>query len=160
MLAAATAWYVLTRRPVHEANHFTFHPIQEVAILFLGIFATMMPALDWLQANAARLGTATPGMFYWSCGALSRVLDNAPTYLSFLSASFGMFIRPEIADQLQQLAQTKWAAAAMLGGETGEQLRQALATLEHYHPGKLAIGGVTREQLEVADLLGNSAFNR
>ena len=47
--------YFTTRKPVHEANHFNFHPIQEVAILFVGIFATMMPALDWLQANAATL---------------------------------------------------------------------------------------------------------
>src|SRR5262249_49561732 len=46
MLAAATASYLTTRKAVHEANDFNFHPIKEVAILFAGIFATMMPALD------------------------------------------------------------------------------------------------------------------
>lgn len=89
MVAAAIGSYYTTRKPVHEANHFNFHPIQEVAILFLGIFATMMPALDWLQINAAKLGSPTPAFFFWGSGVLSSVLDNAPTYLSFLSALMG-----------------------------------------------------------------------
>jgi Na+/H+ antiporter NhaD/arsenite permease-like protein len=89
MIAAAAGSYFTTRKPIHEANHFNFHPIQEVAILFIGIFATMMPALDWLQANAGKLGNPTPGFFYWGSGVLSSVLDNAPTYLSFLSALMG-----------------------------------------------------------------------
>jgi hypothetical protein len=77
--------------PIHQANDFNFHPIKEVAILFIGIFATMIPALDWLQQNATQILGASPqpGIFYWGSGALSSVLDNAPTYLSFLSAIFG-----------------------------------------------------------------------
>ena len=91
MFAAAVASYFTAGQSVHEANHFDFHPIREVAVLFLGIFATMMPALDWLQANArAVLGAdPSPALVYWASGTLSSVLDNAPTYLSFLSALFG-----------------------------------------------------------------------
>jgi Na+/H+ antiporter NhaD/arsenite permease-like protein len=89
MVAAAVGSYFTTRKHIHEANHFNFHPIQEVAVLFVGIFATMMPAMDWLQLHAAQLGSATPGFFYWSSGTLSGVLDNAPTYLGFLSAAAG-----------------------------------------------------------------------
>lgn len=89
MIGATIASYFTTNRQVHEANDFNFHPIQEVAILFIGIFLTMMPALDWLQANADKLGSPTPGVFYWASGSLSAVLDNAPTYLSFLSALMG-----------------------------------------------------------------------
>jgi Na+/H+ antiporter NhaD/arsenite permease-like protein len=89
MAAAASSSYFTTRKHVHEANHFTFHPFQEVAILFAGIFATMMPALDWLQSNAGQAGNPTPAFFYWGCGMLSSVLDNAPTYLNFLSALMG-----------------------------------------------------------------------
>jgi Na+/H+ antiporter NhaD/arsenite permease-like protein len=89
MAAAAAGSYFTTRKHVHEANHFTFHPFQEVAILFAGIFATMMPALDWLQSNSSQMGNPTPAFFYWGCGALSSVLDNAPTYLGFLSALMG-----------------------------------------------------------------------
>jgi len=92
MLAAATGSYFTTKKSVHEANHFNFHPILEVAILFAGIFATMMPALDWLAANAREiLGTSPhPGIFFWSAGTLSAVLDNAPTYLGFLTALSGL----------------------------------------------------------------------
>jgi Na+/H+ antiporter NhaD/arsenite permease-like protein len=91
MVAAAFGSYFTTKKSVHAANHFNFHPIQEVAILFAGIFATMMPALDWLNLHAREiLGEhPTPTVFYWGTGGLSSVLDNAPTYLGFLSALFG-----------------------------------------------------------------------
>ena len=89
MILAAVGSYYTTKKPVHEANHFNFHPIQEVAILFIGIFATMIPALDWLELNAAKLGDPTPAFFFWGSGLLSSALDNAPTYLSFLSALVG-----------------------------------------------------------------------
>ncbi len=91
MLAAAAGSYFTTAQSVHEANRFHFHPIQEVAVLFIGIFATMIPALDWLDVNARALLGAHPaaGVFYFGTGMLSGVLDNAPTYLSFLSALFG-----------------------------------------------------------------------
>lgn len=93
MIAAAAGSILTTKKSIHESNDFNFHPIKEVAILFAGIFATMMPALDWLQANAAtyadKLGGFAPDIFYWGSGALSSVLDNAPTYLSFLSAASG-----------------------------------------------------------------------
>jgi Na+/H+ antiporter NhaD/arsenite permease-like protein len=91
MFAAAIASYFTTGKLVHKANHFDFHPIREVAVLFLGIFATMMPALDWLQTNARTVLGADPSptLVYWTSGTLSSVLDNAPTYLSFLSALFG-----------------------------------------------------------------------
>lgn len=95
MIGAALGSYFVTHKSIHEANHFNFHPIQEVAILFIGIFSTMMPALDWLQANASAMESTSPSIFYWGTGLLSGVLDNAPTYLSFLSATIGKFASPE-----------------------------------------------------------------
>lgn len=89
MVGAAAASYFTTKRRVHEANDFNFGPIKEVAILFIGIFATMVPALDWLMVNAGRLQNPSPAFFYWGTGLLSGVLDNAPTYLGFLSAAVG-----------------------------------------------------------------------
>jgi Na+/H+ antiporter NhaD/arsenite permease-like protein len=88
MLAAAAGSYFTTKKTIHEANKFDFHPITEVAVLFAGIFVTMIPALAWLDGHAAvLLGTSpAPGIFFWSTGALSSVLDNAPTYLVFLGA--------------------------------------------------------------------------
>jgi Na+/H+ antiporter NhaD/arsenite permease-like protein len=90
MASAAFASYYTTRKEVHAANDFNFLPIKEVAILFAGIFATMIPALDWLELNAKTLGLTTPGHYFWATGALSAFLDNAPTYLNFLSAAFGL----------------------------------------------------------------------
>lgn len=90
MWSAAIASYYTTKKEVHQKNEFNFIPIQEVAILFAGIFATMIPALDWLQLNSLALGVTTPGQYFWNTGLLSSVLDNAPTYLNFLSAEFGL----------------------------------------------------------------------
>jgi len=90
MVVAAIGSYKTTPQPIHDANHFSFGPIKEVAWIFLGIFATMVPALDYLECHAAALGLSTPTHFYWSSGALSGVLDNAPTYLTFLTAAFGL----------------------------------------------------------------------
>jgi Na+/H+ antiporter NhaD/arsenite permease-like protein len=89
MVAAAVSSYFTTPKPVHEANDFNFHPVKEVAWLFIGIFATMVPALDYLETHAGQLGLNTEMKFYWFTGALSGVLDNAPTYLTFLAAAMG-----------------------------------------------------------------------
>jgi len=104
MIAAAIGSYFTTKKTVHAANHFDFHPIVEVAILFAGIFATMMPALDWLNHSAPRLlgEHPAPGVFYWGTGVLSSALDNAPTYLGFLSALFGVSGTEDIHELLGQ----------------------------------------------------------
>lgn len=93
MLAAVAGSFLTTGEKVHEANQFHFGPMLEVAVLFFGIFATMMPAQDWLQINARSiLGTnPSPGLVYWSSGGLSSVLDSAPAYLAFASALSGLF---------------------------------------------------------------------
>jgi Na+/H+ antiporter NhaD/arsenite permease-like protein len=75
-----------------KSNEFNFEPIKEVAYLFVGIFATMIPALQLISHEANVLGEKlTPGIFYWATGVLSSFLDNAPTYLNFLSAALGKY---------------------------------------------------------------------
>lgn len=91
MIAAAAAAHRFARKSALKANDFTFAPIREVAVLFAGIFMTMVPALDWLALHADRLGIRTPGAFFWATGTLSSFLDNAPTYLNFLSAALGLY---------------------------------------------------------------------
>jgi Na+/H+ antiporter NhaD/arsenite permease-like protein len=79
-------------KEVLKANEFDFEPIKEVAFLFIGIFLTMIPALQLIAYEAKvysnLLETET---FYWATGGLSAILDNAPTYLNFLSAAMGKF---------------------------------------------------------------------
>jgi Na+/H+ antiporter NhaD/arsenite permease-like protein len=79
-----------TPRAVHEANRFSWGPIHEVAVVFVGIFITMVPALAFLEERGASLGITRPWQFFWAAGALSSVLDNAPTYLTFASLASGV----------------------------------------------------------------------
>jgi Na+/H+ antiporter NhaD/arsenite permease-like protein len=82
-LAAVSLWK--TPRQIRRANGFTAYPILEVAVLFFGIFLTMMPALELLRGRGAELGVREPWQFFWATGVLSSFLDNAPTYLVFLT---------------------------------------------------------------------------
>jgi Na+/H+ antiporter NhaD/arsenite permease-like protein len=89
MLAHAAAAYRFTDPRVRAANEFDFHPILEVAIIFAGVFATMTPALEFLEHHATSLGLVSVGQYYWGTGILSAVQDNAPIYLHFLAAACG-----------------------------------------------------------------------
>src|SRR5438874_1760636 len=95
MLAMALLSLRFTPRRLREANGFTWGPILEVAILFLGIFITMVPALEILGAHGKEFGVTEPWQFFWLTGGLSSFLDNAPTYLTFatLAAGSGEFAR-------------------------------------------------------------------
>jgi Na+/H+ antiporter NhaD/arsenite permease-like protein len=79
-----------TKRQCRVDNKFTYNPILEVAILFAGIFITMVPALLILNSRAAALGIAKPWQFFWATGSLSSFLDNTPTYLAFFSMGQGL----------------------------------------------------------------------
>jgi Na+/H+ antiporter NhaD/arsenite permease-like protein len=97
LILAAVLSMVTTKREIREDNEFTWFPMQEVAILFVGIFLTMMPCLKILQAGekgelAVLIETVQePYHYFWITGILSSFLDNAPTYLTFLSSLLGKF---------------------------------------------------------------------
>lgn len=86
-----------TSKSIHDANEFTWFPIKEVAILFAGIFMTIIPALAILKAgeNGQLAGMmralSEPVHYYWITGGLSSFLDNAPTYLTFFNSILGKF---------------------------------------------------------------------
>jgi len=81
--------WVTTPKALRAENGFSWSPIVEVAALFAGIFATMIPALAILNARGHELGLEEPWHYFWASGALSSFLDNAPTYLTFASAASG-----------------------------------------------------------------------
>jgi Na+/H+ antiporter NhaD/arsenite permease-like protein len=89
-LILAAISYFTTSRQVHEINRFNWSPIVEVAVVFVGVFVTMIPALSYLEERGASLGITQPWQFFWASGALSSVLDNAPTYLTFASLASGV----------------------------------------------------------------------
>ena len=90
MLAVSAICYMVTTKEIREKNRFGFGPIIEVAVLFAGIFATMIPALAILNVKGASLGINTPAQFFWASGILSSFLDNAPTYLTFAVTACGI----------------------------------------------------------------------
>jgi Na+/H+ antiporter NhaD/arsenite permease-like protein len=91
----------LTPDEHREANGFTWEPIKEVAKLFAGIFIAIVPVLAMLQAGkngafawlltavTARDGLPHEVAYFWITGALSALLDNAPTYLVFFELAGG-----------------------------------------------------------------------
>lgn len=81
--------YFSTKKEIRAANSFTFTPIIEVAILFAGIFITMIAPLTVLNLHGKELGLDEPWQFFWAAGALSSFLDNAPTYLTFAATACG-----------------------------------------------------------------------
>jgi Na+/H+ antiporter NhaD/arsenite permease-like protein len=100
MLLAAGLSVYLTPVAMREENAFTYHPIIEVAILFAGIFTTMVPALQILQENGAKMGVTEPWHFFWATGSLSSFLDNAPTYLVFVAVANSVAITNGITNNL------------------------------------------------------------
>ena len=127
MLGAAVTSYFVTPRRVHEENAFTFAPIKEVGFLFIGIFVTMMPALGLLAQHGAELGFSRPLPYYFASGALSAILDNAPTYLNFL-----------------QLAQSTAVAAdpAAFAGQSGVEATHTLLATQPQLVVAVSLGAV------------------
>jgi Na+/H+ antiporter NhaD/arsenite permease-like protein len=88
VMAFLSLW--ATQKDLRRDNQFSWEPIVEVAVVFAGIFATMIPALAILNARGAELGLTEPWQFFWATGLLSSFLDNAPTYLTFTATASGL----------------------------------------------------------------------
>ncbi len=73
-----------------EHNAFTFYAMIEVAVLFIGIFITMAPAICLLKAHGAETGVKHAWQFFWMSGGLSSFLDNAPTYATYFALGQGV----------------------------------------------------------------------
>ncbi len=148
MAIAAAGSYYSTSKEIHRRNDFNFLPVREVAILFFGIFATMVPALDWLEMNAPSLGIKTAGQFYWGTGMLSGVLDNAPTYLNFLSAAAGLFVDDGRVFEIQRLLAAPNTPAA-------PDILNTVSSLMVNRPDLVAGGAISADTLRTFYLLAN-----
>ena len=120
MIGTACLAYKFANPDALKENEFNFGPVREVGFLFVGIFATMVPALDLLEKHAGDLGITSVRQFYWGSGALSSVLDNAPTYLNFLTAAMGLQhlsleIPANVANILTSPTLSQYVVAVSLG---------------------------------------------
>ncbi|MFT3786339.1 MAG: sodium:proton antiporter [Tepidisphaeraceae bacterium] len=162
MAVAAFGSLWLTPRRIHGENRFNYAPIKEVALIFVGIFLTMLPALNYLYNASARSGglLKTPGQYYFSVGSLSSVLDNAPTYKTFLEAQLGTLDPTVVEHVVAEARKTPTAAPATLTPEQLKQAGEARLALEKYHARQLEEGTVNAEQAEIAVLVGDATLGR
>ena len=113
----AVSWWS-TSLQVRQANQFSWHPIVEVAVVFAGVFATMLPALDIVRAHGHLLGVREPWQFFWATGLLSAFLDNAPTYMTFLALGQGLQLSPEVVGVSHRVLEAISAGAVFMGAGT------------------------------------------
>ncbi|MBI2345812.1 MAG: sodium:proton antiporter [Deltaproteobacteria bacterium] len=118
MIAMAAASLRLGPNVARRLNRFTWGPIVEVAILFAGIFITMVPALELLRANAPAFGLSKPWHFFWTTGILSSLLDNAPTYLTFLAVAQGLNLPADLVGVPEALLRAISVGAVLMGANT------------------------------------------
>jgi Na+/H+ antiporter NhaD/arsenite permease-like protein len=109
---------VLTPRALREANSFNWVPIVEVAVLFIGIFVAMVPALELLKARGHALGITQPWQYFWMTGGLSGFLDNAPTYLAFGTMAAGQHPLGELTQTNPQVLAAISCGAVFMGALT------------------------------------------
>lgn len=89
MIVLAVLSLTLTPQELRRENHFSWEAILEVAVLFVGIFITMIAPLSILEVHGREFGISEPWQYFWLTGGLSAVLDNAPTYLTFATIAAG-----------------------------------------------------------------------
>ena len=122
ILLAAFLSFKTTKKDVRVKNNFTWGAIEEVAVLFIGIFITMIPALLFLNAHGASLGLDQPWQMFWITGALSSFLDNTPTYLVFLTVAGTLGATAGVATTVGTVATTMLiavsAGAVFMGANT------------------------------------------
>ncbi len=122
-ITVASAW--LTPRSIHRGNDFSWHPMIEVALLFVAIFITIEPVLHLLEAGMEgpfapllRLltdanGAPLPAAYFWVTGGVSAFLDNAPSYLVFFEMAG---IRPETLSSMRSPELEAISAGAVFFG--------------------------------------------
>ena len=90
LLLMMMSLYTTKKHVRYDLNKYSWAPINEVAVLFFGIFVTMTPALAFLNENASALGFNHTWQFYYATGALSSFLDNTPTAVAIHSVATGL----------------------------------------------------------------------
>ncbi len=169
MALAAIASLAFTPHRVHAENHFNYAPIKDVAFLFIGIFLTMVPALNFLYHENAkppeerRIAINTPGQFYFASGILSSVLDNAPTYLTFLQSKLGQ-LDPLTVERVMAIAKRPGSevTSADLAGLSDDQqkaVHQTIEALLEYHKDRVNQGNLTEGETRVGFLVGDEHLN-
>jgi Na+/H+ antiporter NhaD/arsenite permease-like protein len=160
MLLAAALSIRFTTEEIHQKNDFNYGAIKEVAILFIGIFSTMVPALTYLNQNVDRFPLHKPGSYYFSSGALSSVLDNAPTYLTFLEMRLGALDQNKVDQAFAELQSMSAKRTLDVRPDLEPRdVHQVVAAVVRYDPDEILNGTVSREHTKTGFLVGIPALN-
>jgi Na+/H+ antiporter NhaD/arsenite permease-like protein len=153
IIAAAVVSYRTTRPEIRQAAGFDPHPLIEISFLFLALFITMIPALDWIEFHAKSWATPGVSSVYWATGAASSVLDNMPSYLAVLQTCLGSLVEPEVVVGVQKLLHH--------GSDVGAspEVLQTFEALRRFFPGEAASGAAAPDTIRMACLLGNARFH-
>jgi Na+/H+ antiporter NhaD/arsenite permease-like protein len=108
----------LTPHQIRRDNGFSAGPMLEVAVLFLGIFLTMIPPLELLRLRGDELGVRAPWQFFWATGTLSSFLDNAPTYLAFLALGQSLGLSGEVVGVPEAILAAISVGSVAMGANT------------------------------------------
>lgn len=138
MVVIALASLATGPKAARQRNEFSYEPIVEVAVLFAGIFVTMVPALELLNVHGSTLGLREAWQYFFTTGVLSSVLDNAPTYLTFLSAAQGLGLPGEVVGVPHLHLVAISAGAVLMGANTyigngPNFMVKAIAESQGYH---------------------------
>lgn len=118
MIHMAVLSILIGSKTARHYNRFTWGPIIEVAVLFAGIFVTMVPALMILEQQAPAFGVREPWQFFWLTGILSSFLDNAPTYLTFFSLGQGLRLPADIVGLPTKILEAISVGAVLMGANS------------------------------------------
>jgi Na+/H+ antiporter NhaD/arsenite permease-like protein len=119
MVAVATASYFGTPKEVHKANEFSLAPIIEVGLLFIGLFGCLIPIEIGLESLAPSLPLQKSWQLFWVTGALSGVLDNAPTYAAFAALARGLSVgHADLVSGIEPLKLAAISAGSVIMGAT------------------------------------------
>ena len=158
MLIACVASKLSTKPYIYERNEFTYGPIKEVAILFVGIFSTMVPALNFLYHHSDQMPLKTPGQYYYITGALSSSLDNAPTYLVFLETKQSQ-VQNEYGEEVEHLRSVldDHPPGQIPERPEGmdEHVLNAYDVLVKYNSAKIQQSKVSDADIRIAMIIGN-----
>ncbi|MDW5290162.1 sodium:proton antiporter [Formosa sp. PL04] len=113
--------YFTTPQKTRDRNKFSWGPIVEVAVIFIGIFITMTPTLIFLKQHAPGMGLTEAWQFYYATGFLSAFLDNTPTAVAFHSVASNIVIAenvPIVANVAEHILKAIATSAVFFGALT------------------------------------------
>ena len=80
----------ITPKQIHQSNNFSWEPFRETAVIYLALFATMLPAVKFLESSSSALGLNTTWDLFWLSGGLAGVFGNFVSFVVSFALAQGL----------------------------------------------------------------------